>query len=115
MAVVAYPAGMLRHSLTVEALTVTRQTGGTGTHTWTPAAVPWRASIRQLRAQERVEAQQIQGEATHEVKGRYYRGLTSQHRLIFGDRVFNIVSVDNVEEANVNHALRCMETAKEST
>ena len=109
MAIVGYPAGLLRHSLFVEALTVTRQSGGTPEHTWNPDPVPWRAAIRQLSGAERLEAQQIQAEATHEVKGRYYPGLTAKHRLILGARTFNIVSVDNVGEANVNHKLRCME------
>ena len=111
MAIVAYPAGMLRHSLTVESLTVARVTGGTGTHTWTPDPIARGASIRQLSGREQLEANQLQADVTHEVKMRYYRGLTPTHRLTWGQRVFNIVSVDNVEEANVNHKLRCMEMA----
>lgn len=109
MAVVNYPAGTLRHSVIVEAMIVVKQPDFTQTRTWTPDPVPWRASIQQLNATERFEAQQIQADATHAIKGRYYPGLTPTHRLKFGSRTFNIVSVNNVEEANVNHELRCME------
>lgn len=109
MAVVAYSSGMLRSSLIVEAMTLVRQPDFTNKAVWTPAALPWRVSIRQLNGREQAEAQQMKATATHEVKGRYYPGLTSQDRLVLGGRKFNIVSVDNVDEANVNHALRCRE------
>lgn len=109
MAVVNYPSGTLRHPLIVEVLTMERQPDFTNKAVWTADPVAWRASIRQLNGQERFEAQQIQADATHEIKGRYYPELTPKHRLRFGSRTFNIVSVNNVEEANVNHELRCRE------
>lgn len=109
MAVVAYPSGMLTQSVVVEAQTRERQPDFTDRTIWTPAALPWRVSIRQLNGREQAESQQMKATATHEIKGRYYPGLTSQHRLIFGSRTFNIVSVNNMDEANVNHTLRCRE------
>lgn len=115
MAVRPYPAGMLTSEVVVETpAETTRKSDGTYT---TPfpgisAALPWRVAIRQLSGQERFEAHQTQAEATHEVKGRYYEDLTPQHRLIFGERVLNVVAVDNVEMANVNHKLRCRELVK---
>lgn len=110
MAVVSYPAGMLRTAVMVMVPEeVVRATDGTHTRPATPDVVPWRVAIRQLNGQERFEAQQIQADATHEIKGRYYSGLTPKHRLKFGARTFNIVSVNNVEEANINHELRCRE------
>ena len=110
MAVRAWPAGELRHTVIVEVPTGTvRKTDGTYTKPTASAALRWRVAIRQLRGQERFEAQQIQADATHEVKGRYYPGLTTKHTLQFGARTFNIVSVNNVEEANINHVLQCRE------
>ena len=109
MAFVAYPSGMLKQSVIVEGMTVVRQPDFTNRAVWTPAVLPWRVFIRQLNGREQSESQQMKATATHEVKGRYYPGLTPQHRLIFGSRTFNIVSVDNVEEASVNHKLRCRE------
>lgn len=109
MAVVNYPAGTLRHPVIVEALLVTRQPDFTNKQSWVSHPTAWRVSIRQLNATERYEAQQIQADATHEIKGRYYKGLTPKHRLRWDTRIFNIVSVNNIEEANVNHELRCRE------
>ena len=109
MAVVAYSSGMLRQSVVVETQTIERQPDLTDKTVWTQAALPWRVSIRQLNGREQAESQRMKATATHEIKGRYYPGLTSQHRLIFGNRTLNIVSVDNMDEANVNHALRCRE------
>ncbi len=111
MAVRPYSSGILKHKVTVETLTITRNTDGTNTLTWTADAVAWRVAIWQLRAEERVQAQQLGAEATLGVKGRYYAGLTSKHRLIFGEQILNIVSVDDIEMANVNHELRCRKVA----
>ena len=109
MATVSYPAGMLKHPLIIEAFASVRQSDFTLKATWTPDPIAQGASIRQLNGREQAESQQMKATATHEVKMRYYAGLTPQHRLKWGDRTFNIVSVDNIEEANVNHELRCRE------
>lgn len=109
MAVVSYPAGILRHPLIVEAFSLVRQPDFSQKDTWMADPVARGASIRQLNGREQAESQQMKATATHAVKLRYYAGLTPQHRLKWGDRTFNIVSVDNVEEANVNHELRCRE------
>jgi SPP1 family predicted phage head-tail adaptor len=106
---------MLMSEVMVEApVKITRKADGTYTPPFPGilAALPWRVAIRQLNGQERFEAHQTQAEATHEVKGRYYEDLTPQHRLIFGEQILNIVAVDNVEMANVNHKLRCRELVK---
>lgn len=109
MAVVSYPAGILKHPLIVEAFSLVRQPDFTNKATWTPDPIARGASIRQLNGREQAEAQQMNAMATHEIKLRYYNGLTPQHRLKWGTRIFNVVSVNNVEEANVNHELRCRE------
>lgn len=109
MAVVSYSAGMMKHPLIVEAFSTTRQPDFTNRPTWTPDPIMQGASIRQLNGREQAESQQMKATATHEVKMRYYAGLTPQHRLRWGIRTFHIVSVNNVEEANVNHELRCLE------
>lgn len=109
MAVRAYPSGILKHPVIVEAYSSVRQPDFTNKETWTPAALPWRVAIRQLNATERAESQQMKATATHEIKGRYYASLTPQHRLKWGSRLFHIVGVNNVEEANVNHELKCRE------
>lgn len=109
MAVVSYPAGVLKHPLIVEAFSVVRQPDFTNKPVWTPDPIAQGASIRQLNGREQAESQQLKATATHEVKMRYYAGLTPQHRLKWGTRTFHIVSVDNIEEANVNHELRCRE------
>ena len=109
MAVVAYPSAMLRHPVIVETVSIVRQSDFTNKAIWAQAALPWKVSIRQLNGREQADSQQMKATATHAIKGRYYPGLTPQHRLKWGTRTFHIVSVNNVEEANVNHELRCRE------
>lgn len=85
-----------------------RQTDGTMARTWTPDVAKWRANVRRLQGQELFEAQQIQGEATHEAVGRYRSGLARKHRFVKSDgTILDIVSIDNVEDRNVTLKVRC--------
>lgn len=87
-----------------------RQSDGTVTRDWIADVTKWRANVRQLQGQELYEAQQIQGNATHEVTGRYYPGLHRKQRFVKPDgTVLNIVSVNNVEDRNITHIVRCKE------
>lgn len=74
------------------------------------ATTKWRANVKRLQGQELFEAEQIQGSATHEVRGRYRSGMTRKQRLIKPDgTILDIVSVDNVEDRNVTLIVRCKE------
>lgn len=96
--------------LTVQTLTSVRQSDGTMKGVWTADPIKWRANVKQLQGQELFNAQQIQGSATHEVRGRYRPGLVREQRFIKpnGD-VLNIISVNDVEDRNLTHIVRCRE------
>lgn len=50
---------------------------------------------------------------SHTITMRYYRGITANHKIKWGDREFNIVgSPINVEERNIELILRCNEKVK---
>lgn len=110
MAVLAPPAGTMRTPLRVEEFTEVRVPGGTITRSWTADPIKWPAHVRMLQGQELFEAQQIKGNATHEVTGRYRAGLDRKQRFVKPDgMVLNIVSINNVEERNITHTIRCKE------
>jgi SPP1 family predicted phage head-tail adaptor len=102
-------AGKLRHQITLEQNTGVEDTAGQVVDNWTPFATNLWASIRPLTGEEVLQAQQVQAEVTHEVKLRYLAGVTPQLRVLFGARVFNILSVVNTDERNYELVLLCKE------
>lgn len=58
------------------------------------------ASITQLSGNEAVLGLQVNAEATHQINIRYRPDVKPEMRVKFGNRVFDINSVDNVEERN---------------
>lgn len=101
-------AGQLRHRITVEAFTETPRADGGIDEAWTNVGQRW-ASIEPLNGKEFMEAQQLGSEVTHRVKLRHFPGLTPKHRLTFGTRTFNIVSVLNLDERSIVAELMCKE------
>lgn len=101
-------AGKLRHRLTVEEFTETPRADGGIDEAWADVGSRW-ASIEPLSGREFMEAQQLNGDVSHRVRLRWYDGLTPQHRLKFGTRVFNIVSVLNTQERNIVTEVMCKE------
>jgi len=80
------------------------------TKVWVDGEEIW-ANINPLSGRELMEAQKIQSKVTHRVKLRYYSSedVTSNHRLKYNDRTFNISYVLNRDEANWEHELLCVE------
>jgi len=101
-------AGKLRHRLTI--LSPSEEQGATGdvTTSWLVVAVTW-ASIEPLSGREIMVAQQPVGEATHRVRMRYRAGIGHDYRLQFGERIFEIVSIGNIEERNAEYEILCRE------
>ena len=101
-------AGRLRHRLKLQEATETRDGHGGITRGWVTYSVRW-ASVEPLRGQELFAAQQINAEITHRVRLRYCDDLTASHRLVFGSRSLNILSILNPEERNRELEVMCKE------
>ena len=101
-------AGLLRHRVIIQSRPTGQNTYGEQNGTW----ATWktrRAEIVPLSGQEQELDQQTASIASHRVRLRYLPSLTTDHRILFGTRIFNIHSVLNTEERNVEHVLRCSE------
>lgn len=112
MTTLAPASGTLAHVMTIQALTVIDNDDGTVTRTWDTADADdpiRRANIEPLRGREYLEAQQMKAGVTHRVTIRPWNGLTPRHRLLFGTRIFNIVSVLNMGECDLVMQIMCQE------
>jgi len=101
-------AGKLRHVVEIQEATRARTASGGFEFTWSKVTER-RASIAPLRGREYFEAAQSQGELTHKVTMRPYDGLTGQHRLKFGTRILETVSVIDAEERGRMMVVMCRE------
>lgn len=93
-------AGRLRHLISIQSSLGTVGDAGDPQPGWdetTPFAQSY-ASIEPLRASEIASAGGVGYSSTHRVTMRYRAGVTSEMRVVFGVRLFNIDAIRNLEE-----------------
>lgn len=100
--------GKLRHRITLQELVKTDDGYGGIVETWQDVATVW-AAIEPLKGTERYQAQQVQSELTHKVTIRYRAGIKPQMRILYGNRVFDIEAVIDVDERHRWLELLCSE------
>ncbi len=101
-------AGKLRHPLTIQARSTTRDSLGQELETWATVSTVW-GSVVPLTGRELVQAQALHSETTHKVTVRFFDGLTTSHRMQHNGRTLQILSVLNTDERNREHVLMCKE------
>ena len=95
-------AGPLRKRVQWQQRTVTTDSFGQATETWVTAGTFW-ASLRPLKGNEQAIADQQRGYAQFEIRLRYLGAainFSPDDRIVYGDRVFNIVNINNTDERN---------------
>ncbi len=105
--------GELRHRITIQALS-NSQNGYGEIEVNTPKVwndvLSVRAGIYPISGKKFFSAETENSEITHKVKIRYIEGLTSNMRIKFGDRYFEIISPPiNFQEKNIELQLLCKE------
>jgi SPP1 family predicted phage head-tail adaptor len=101
--------GKYRKRINIQSYTKTRGGEGGYIQSWATDASRW-ANINPISGQERVDADQVKALRTHTISMRFYSGtLSAKQRVLFGTRVFHIVSVVNVGERGYDTILDVME------
>lgn len=94
-------AGSFRHSVAIQTDGGTQDSVGQITPSWSTQVTRW-AAIEPLTGVEYLSAQQLQADITHRIMMRYdatlATHLTPKARILFGSRVFEIVSVRSIDE-----------------
>lgn len=94
------PIGKLRKRLELQAPTDSVDAYGQPTRTWATYATVW-AQVEPTGGSEPSAGNEQQLERSHNLTIRYRSGVESTHRALYGSRVLNFDSVQNVEEAGV--------------
>ena len=104
-------AGQNRHACVIE-----QQTTGSADEFGHPTEDGWEtyrqwwARFEPTTSREFYRASQVQSDMTALIAGRYVPSVTSEMRVRFGTRKFNILGVINVEERGKELQLVCKET-----
>lgn len=90
--------GRMRHRLALEEAIATPDGGGGAIMNWVEVAEIW-AAILPVSGREGVEADGLQGRATHRIIVRYRADITPHKRFRAGARIFDIKAVIDGGEA----------------
>jgi SPP1 family predicted phage head-tail adaptor len=108
-------AGRLRHRVELQSATTTLNAAREPIPTWTTYARRW-AHIAPTGSGTEWTRGQLRVTTTYTVTLRHDResaGLTTKHRLTYGDRVFSVVGVVNPGERDRLVSLTCTEDVTE--
>lgn len=101
--------GQLRHRITIQHVSgTTINTSGEEIPKYVDWKTAW-AAVEPLKGREYLEAQKLRAELTYRIKIRYMAGLEQSMRVKFKDRIFRIESIINLNEANREVHLMCVE------
>ncbi len=110
-------AGMLRHRVTLQSPGGDQNAIGQRYPVeWTDVAENVPASISPISGREELIAAQRESSMSHILRIRYSRlwsSIDSTWRVLFGERVFTIESVKNVDERNREFVIECIEGPRE--
>ena len=105
--------GELRHVVTLESPGPPVPDGDGGyTESWQPLnPATWNCSISSANARdlESLTAGTVVAQASHILRGRFHGGITTEARISFEGRTFNVLSVVNRDERDIETVLICSE------
>lgn len=70
------------------------------------------ATVKPIRGKEYWEAKKLQEELIYKITIRYCKGITTDMEIQYKEKLLEINSIINVEEANVMLELQCTEKVK---
>lgn len=105
-------AGRLRNRIELQRVSETL-VNGEPVQTWTTLATVW-AAVEPLAGRQFFAAQQTQAQVTHSIRIRWSRDWTlgPKDRVKFGERLFDIVAVLNIEERNQELVIQAVEVLR---
>src|SRR3990172_1397455 len=92
--ITATPAGRRNHRVTIQYLVASLDAAGQENLAYGRKRDEW-AAVETLGGRELFNARQTLPTATHKLTIPWIDGLTTKQRILFGTRIFEILSIDN--------------------
>ena len=99
-------AGSRRCFITVQAATQVKQANGSMLATWSTFIQVW-ASIETLKAYEKAAVVSSWPGADQKISFRYVAGILPTMRILFNNKIYSILGINNVDERNRDLVLTC--------
>lgn len=100
--------GSLRHRVTIESSSASRDAVGGEVLTWASVATVW-AAVEPLAGREFLDARRLEAEVSTRIRIRYRAGLVPGMRVTWGDHVYDILAVLERESRRREIDLMCRE------
>lgn len=100
--------GDLRHRVTLESKSVTRDGYGGEVETWSTVATCW-AAVEPLVGREFLEGRRLEAEVNTRIRIRYRSGVVPGMRITWGSHTYDIEAVQEVESRRRELRLMCRE------
>lgn len=97
--------GSLRHRITIEEATISRDGYGGETKAWATVATVW-AAVEPLQGREFLEGRRAEAEVNTRIRIRYRAGILPGMRITWGNHVYDIGSV--IEHNSDRREIRLM-------
>jgi SPP1 family predicted phage head-tail adaptor len=101
-------ASDLRHRITFQKFTTVVNENGFETEAWEDYKTVW-ASVSNLTGREYYQAAEVQAEKTVKFMIRYLSSLTTDMRILFQEKQYNITSIDNIKYENKYIEIKALE------
>lgn len=102
--------GDLNRIISIQSKIKTEDSIGSWSETWVEFTET-RAAIWPVSAGEQVKNQQIENQVTHRIRMRYQAGIIPEMRIVHKSRIFEIISIINVQEEDRWLDLICTESS----
>ena len=100
--------GKMRYRVAIEGATNTRDAGGGISQSFSPVTYIY-ANIKPMNANSTYRQGIVQEKVTHEVTIRYMKNISTNSRVTYGSRNFNVKGIINVDERDRFLKLLCEE------
>ena len=101
--------GRFRHKIDIQQELTTQNTHGEATQTWVNFVSGVYCSIEPIRGKEFFASDIVNAEVDHRIRMRYMTGIHPKQRVVYCNRVFDIISAINVQERNKDMELMVKE------
>jgi SPP1 family predicted phage head-tail adaptor len=104
-------AGEIKKQIQLQAPTITRASDGSEIFAWITLATIG-ADIASGGGREFWQAKQVNAEISHIVRLRYRSKISPRYRIIYGDRILQILAIIDPDESKTELKLMCKEVVR---
>lgn len=110
----AFDPGLCRYQVTIEQMDGTQDATGQEAQNWTTFATTW-ASIESLSGNEKLTAAQVYASSVIRIRMRFVDGVTPKMRIVYSDRIFDILDVSDPDGRRRYIECMCNERVERGT